>query len=197
VTVSEFKGTVPARLRGVISHGITCLGVRYIGIREYYTDANGEDKPGKKGVSLNEEQVRRVCPLLPHILLNSRRRYSGRYSRRTWTQSTSCSAARVKTRNERLLPIPSCPSGSMSLLLMLFALSLSRVHRNNRLYHTRAPHIKPAAASLAPRNPRVLSPWVQWRSLTSDADVSIYVSASPSERNVRSKCLACDLAKSA
>merc|ERR1712227_1180025 len=31
-------------------------GKKYVGIREYYTDANDELKPGKKGIALNAEQ---------------------------------------------------------------------------------------------------------------------------------------------
>lgn len=42
-------------------------GKMLIDIREYYTDAVGEEKPGKKGISLSEEQFDTLKALLPAI----------------------------------------------------------------------------------------------------------------------------------
>ncbi|KAK0728663.1 transcriptional Coactivator p15-domain-containing protein [Lasiosphaeria miniovina] len=45
----------------------TFKGNTLINIREYYTDANGEAKPGKKGISLSLEQYNNLLSIIPEL----------------------------------------------------------------------------------------------------------------------------------
>ncbi|XP_037033001.1 activated RNA polymerase II transcriptional coactivator p15 [Bradysia coprophila] len=42
-------------------------GKTYINIREYYTDAKGDVKPGKKGIGLNIEQWQNLCNSIDEV----------------------------------------------------------------------------------------------------------------------------------
>jgi len=46
---------------------LTCRGVTSVGVREYYTDAEGEEKPGKKGLNLDPASVATLREHLPQI----------------------------------------------------------------------------------------------------------------------------------
>ncbi|KAI0024179.1 PC4-domain-containing protein [Xylariomycetidae sp. FL0641] len=49
ITISDFKGK------------------KYVNIREYYTDASGEMKPGKKGIMLNLDQYNALLLAMPAV----------------------------------------------------------------------------------------------------------------------------------
>jgi hypothetical protein len=57
VTVREFKGCSPVFKVCGVSITYFIKGSTLIDIREYY-GSEGEEKPGKKGISLSVEQVR-------------------------------------------------------------------------------------------------------------------------------------------
>lgn len=42
-------------------------GKLLVSLREYYTDAGGQERPGKKGISLTAEQFRALVPALPRL----------------------------------------------------------------------------------------------------------------------------------
>ncbi|KFD51961.1 hypothetical protein M514_07093 [Trichuris suis] len=42
-------------------------GRTFVDIREYYTTGDGEEKPGKKGISLSVEQFKKFVSLVPKI----------------------------------------------------------------------------------------------------------------------------------
>ena len=91
-------------------------GQRYINIREYYVDkASGEEKPGKKGIALNAEQVRYATPSEPCLAHNGT---SGKSSSRTSTRWTNCS----------LPSRPCCLLRSKPLLRLLSILCLNEYY---------------------------------------------------------------------
>uniref|UniRef100_A0A6M2DQG1 Putative rna polymerase ii transcriptional coactivator n=1 Tax=Xenopsylla cheopis TaxID=163159 RepID=A0A6M2DQG1_XENCH len=55
VTIREFKGKV------------------MVDIREHYTDASGDEKPGKKGISLSVAQFNKLVEIVPEIKENLKR----------------------------------------------------------------------------------------------------------------------------
>jgi hypothetical protein len=58
VTVRSFKGKPHLLISGRVNYSLSEKGVTLVDIREYYV-SEGNEKPGKKGISLNVEQVRR------------------------------------------------------------------------------------------------------------------------------------------
>jgi hypothetical protein len=42
----------------------------YVNVREYYTTPDGEERPGKKGITLQKEQVGLLAKSLPQLLMD-------------------------------------------------------------------------------------------------------------------------------